>query len=310
MPGIIGEDRSLEAGDSVVWTSPPIGLSSRMWTNFHTHSSFCDGKASLQEMFDSAQDLGLLSLGFSSHAPLPFFRPWAMKAEDMDNYLKEISEITESSKRMEVYAGLEVDFIPGRIGPSYYSLQLDYTIGSVHFVDTFPDGEPWEIDNTHAVFMRGVDEIFKGDVKAGVCRYFEVTREMLELDCPTILGHLDKIKMHNRDGELFDEGASWYTSQIDLLIEAILRSGVIVEVNTRGKYQNKTTTTYPGLDILTKLASKNIPVTINSDAHHPKDLVNGFVEAVGDLRRAGFKEIMILHEGKWQPTRFNERGIC
>ena len=49
-----------------------------MWANFHTHSNYCDGKGLLDEYVAQAISLGMLSLGFSSHAPLPFESSWCM----------------------------------------------------------------------------------------------------------------------------------------------------------------------------------------------------------------------------------------
>ena len=41
-------------------------------TNYHTHSTYCDGKASPREMVDFAVAHGFTALGFSGHSPLPF----------------------------------------------------------------------------------------------------------------------------------------------------------------------------------------------------------------------------------------------
>jgi histidinol-phosphatase (PHP family) len=63
---------------------------------------------------------------------------------------------------------MEVDYIPGSIGPKSKAIldaKLDYTVGSVHFVDSFPDGRGWEIDGSHQVFWMA----FKGYLVA-MCR--------------------------------------------------------------------------------------------------------------------------------------------
>jgi histidinol-phosphatase (PHP family) len=280
-----------------------------MWFNFHTHSEYCDGKTGLQTLLNEALSLKLLSLGFSSHAPLPFYRGWAMKEAELGQYLNEIKDLRSQSRTVEVYAGLEVDFVPGKVSPHTYSTNLDYTIGSIHFVDTFEDGDPWEIDNTSAVFADGLKKIFRGNVKEAVSRYYEITREMIDRYPPTITGHLDKIKIQNTGNLFFREDEPWYRDQIERTIKVIKRSETIVEVNTRGIYQKKCNDTYPSRWILEKLCNNNIPVTINSDAHHPKDLINCFQIAAAELIMAGYKVVHVLHEGKWKPFRFNESGI-
>ncbi len=104
-----------------------------MWFNFHTHSTYCDGKSTLKEIVEHASMLGLKSLGFSSHAPLPFDCKWCMPESRLEEYLQEISAAKLSSQKIEIYSGLEVDYIPNIIGPQALAEKLDYTIGSVHF---------------------------------------------------------------------------------------------------------------------------------------------------------------------------------
>jgi histidinol-phosphatase (PHP family) len=280
-----------------------------MWANFHTHSTYCDGKNSLSDIVEAAKSVPLLSLGFSSHAPLPFERGWAMKPPDFDSYLSEIEKMRAVTNTVDVYAGLEVDYVPGKVGPSLYSSRLDYTIGSIHFVDSFDDGDPWEIDNTNMVFMDGLQRIFKGNVRDAIARYFELTREMILKDPPTVIGHIDKIKIQNIDNTLFREEDSWYKKQINDTIEVLKKTECIVEVNTRGIYQKKSLTTYPSPWIIDLLSTSGIPVTISSDAHHPKDLTAGFADAALLLKTCGYNNIHVLREGKWQPYRFDQHGI-
>src|ERR1700712_5369972 len=102
------------------------------WTNFHTHSNYCDGKGQLSDYIQSAFDSGVFSLGFSSHAPLPFAAKWCMKPEDLDGYLSEIELLNQRHAGIELYKSLEVDFIPDLISPADFRSKLDYTIGSVH----------------------------------------------------------------------------------------------------------------------------------------------------------------------------------
>jgi histidinol-phosphatase (PHP family) len=280
-----------------------------MWANFHTHTNYCDGKTSIEEIVAAASSAGIISLGISSHAPLPFERGWAMNGEMLDSYLREITEIKSRSNDVEVFAGLEIDYIPGKVSPQDFKDKLDYTIGSVHFVDYFDDGNGWEIDNTNAVFMDGLTRIFKGNVREAIGRYFEITREMISNAPPDVTGHLDKIKIQNIDNKLFREDDKWYRDEVAKTIAVLNKSDSIVEVNTRGIYQKKSSTTYPSPWIIRMLCENNVPVTISSDAHHPRDLTNCFSDAARIIAGAGYKTIQILHEGNWRPVSFNEHGL-
>src|SRR5690349_10901605 len=121
-----------------------------MWSNFHTHSKYCDGKGEVTSYISKAEELNMMSLGISSHAPLPFSNPWCMKPENLEDYLSAISAAKATSNAVEIYAGLEIDYIPGIISPDDFRNKLDYTLGSIHFVEQFEDGTRWEIDGPHS----------------------------------------------------------------------------------------------------------------------------------------------------------------
>lgn len=279
-----------------------------MWSNFHSHNNYCDGKGELNDYVQTAQRLGMVSLGFSSHAPVPFTTQWCMKYERLLDYFDEIQKI-KTTATVELYSGLEVDFIPGVTSPNLFRDKLDYTIGSVHFVERLPDGKGWEIDGTHAFFLEGFSKIFHNNIQDTIHRYYELTREMITTACPSVIGHLDKIKIQNVDGKFFSEEDGWYQEEVKQTLQAIQRTEAIVEVNTRGIYQKKSETTYPSPWILSLLHERNIPITISSDAHHCNDIINQFPETAVLLKQIGFKTITILQDGKWKAFPFNEHGI-
>jgi histidinol-phosphatase (PHP family) len=282
-------------------------LQIKMWSNFHTHSNYCDGKSTLEEHILKAQQLGVKSLGFSSHAPVPFDCKWCMKKEEFGSYLQSIQSLKEKTT-VQLYKGLEVDFIPNLISPYDFSDSLDYTIGSIHFVDAFSDGTPWEIDGLHTLFLDGLEKIFKNDFNAAFIRYFELTREMVLSSTPTVVGHLDKMKIQNPANKFFIETEAWYQDEIKKTLQTIKDSGAIVEVNTRGIYQKKTIDTYPSPWILELICKEDIPITISSDAHHADDLINQFESTASLLKKIGFKKIHILYDGEWKPYNFSEKG--
>jgi histidinol-phosphatase (PHP family) len=273
------------------------------------HSTYCDGKSELMDYVDQARKLNMISIGFSSHAPVPFPTKWCMKSERFDDYLINIEKIKKLNSFVEIYKGLEVDFIPGVTSPNLFQDKLDYTVGSIHFVERFPDGTGWEIDGTHALFLEGYSKIFNNNIQDVIIRYFELTREMIVKACPSIVGHLDKIKIQNPDNKFFKETDTWYQDEVNKTLDLINSSSTIVEVNTRGIYQKKTDTTYPSPWILEILHKQNIPVTISSDAHHSDDIINQFPETAALLKKIGFKTISVLSEGAWKPFSFDEHGI-
>ena len=283
------------------------------WTNYHSHCHYCDGKEPPRAHVDSAVRKGMLVFGFSSHSPVPFHTTWSMPLEKATNYIREITQIKQAyAKKIQIYTGLEVDYVPGTMGPNnrlIKNLGLDYTIGSVHFVDRFSDDTPWEIDGQHKVFLYGLSQIFKGNIKLAVSRYFELTRRMLEEDRPDVLGHMDKIKIQNEEGQLFNEDETWYKQEVLRTLKVIAKSKVTVEVNTRGMYKKKTHETYPSRWILEKLHEMSVPIQLNADSHHPDELTSHFETTAAMLKEIGFKYLRVLIDGKWQSVPFSKKGV-
>ncbi|WKN41676.1 histidinol-phosphatase [Tunicatimonas pelagia] len=273
------------------------------YTNYHSHCYFCDGKDTPEVYLQRAIQLGMPAYGISSHAPLPYELSWPMKEADRESYVREIERLKEKyTNQIEVYRGLEVDFIPGVVGPSWVkdTFSLDYTIGSVHFVDFFTNGFPWEIDGRHQVFLQGLQEIFANNIEAAICRYYALVRQMVREDPPDIVGHLDKIKIQSEGSKLFNERATWYEAEVEKTLDSIAEVGLIMEVNTRGIYKQLTPEPYPSYWILERMRERNIPIMLNSDAHHPREISSHFAEVTARLSAIGYEQVRVLYQGVWQ----------
>jgi histidinol-phosphatase (PHP family) len=214
--------------------------------------------------------------------------------------------------KIALYLGLEMDFIPGVVSNQsthIASAGLDFTIGSIHYTGTFSNGVHCEVDGPHQVFLRGVQELFAGDVKAMVKAYFALTRQMIQTSPPDVVGHLDKIKMQAEEGNLFSEHSPWYQEEIAQTLEAIARQNLRVEVNTRGIYKKKVLETYPSPWILERMHQMDIPVVLSSDNHLPEEMDALFPETLSLLQKIGFQTVDVLYQGKWQPVAFHAKGL-
>lgn len=281
------------------------------WTNFHSHSHFCDGKESPEAQVLQALAYGFPAFGFSSHGPLPFSNSWSVKPDQLDAYLQEIRQLQAKYQgQIQLYLGMEIDYVPNLISPIDSTFDsLDYCLGSIHFIDAFEDGTPWEIDGRHERFLEGLRDIYQGDIEAVVRRYFELTREMIQVACPDVIGHLDKMKIQNEGGDLFSESAPWYREAVFQTLEEIRGAGVIVEVNTRGLYKKVSDTPYPSPWILAEMQKMGIPIMLNSDSHRPQELQSCFDATAAQLLEIGFQELMIFFDHTWQPVPFTSQGI-
>jgi histidinol-phosphatase (PHP family) len=283
-------------------------------TNYHSHSHYCDGVESPRAQVEAAIKQGVGIFGFSSHGPVCFTNAWSMKAERLDAYLTETRALQkEYADQLELYVGLEVDYLPSGNsseygGPSAYAPQLDFTVGSVHYLDQNEIGTPWEIDGSTEKFMRGLVEVHGGDIQKVICLYYGRIRSMIERDPPDIVGHLDKIKIHNWGNSLYDEDEAWYQAEIDQTLDVIAGSDCVLEVNTRGIYK-KNLNTYPSLPILQKARQRHIPVMVNPDSHAPAEVTAELLPTLSQLKNLGFRTLRILTQGQWQDVAFDEQGL-
>ena len=69
---------------------PKVCYTIRMKANYHTHSTWCDGKDSPEAMVRAALEKGFSALGFTSHALLPHADPWTLQPHTVAPYVDEI----------------------------------------------------------------------------------------------------------------------------------------------------------------------------------------------------------------------------
>ena len=273
-----------------------------MQSNFHSHCLFCDGRASMETFVRFAVAKNLDCYGISSHAPVPFPNRWAMKKEDMDEYRQEFFRLQEKYKsQIELYLGLEVDYIPGVASIKDDVVQhqkWDYLISSIHHLGQFPSGIFWNIDGSFDTFKKGLDSIFSGDIFFATKTFYRYTCEMIELGGFDMIGHMDKIAVNGRKVPGFNISDKWYDDLIQETFQLLAEKGIIVEINTKSFYDKKIV--FPDIRYFKRLHQLNIPVMVNSDCHYPDKVTDGFPEMHKLLQEAGFKTVRILKEGRWQ----------
>ncbi len=166
----------------------PVFNSTKPWTaTLHTHSNYCDGKRKPDKYIKAACDMGLTTLGFSSHAPVPYPPGssaidvfWCMPVESIHSYVETIRNLqAENTGRLDVRMGLEIDYIPHVMGPGhpvFRAMNLDYTIGSVHVAGRRNDGTMWTVDCGPEKFSAGIETLFSGSVEQAGCEYYRRIR--------------------------------------------------------------------------------------------------------------------------------------
>lgn len=274
-------------------------------TNYHTHTNFCDGKFSAEEMIWAAIDRGINILGFSSHSMYPFAHDYHISPKEHDAYVNEIKKLATAYKdKIEIYCGFEADYVQGLSAPDMYYYQKfnpDYLIGSVHYV--FGSKGFFEADGSLEDIINGIDKYFDGNRKEAVQTYFALQREMLEKCSFTFWAHPDLIRKQNAKKTLFDESESWYKKELKAVAKAAAKAGVIAEVNTGGIARGYLDSPYPSMEFLELLHENNVPVTFGADAHSTDAIDFWFEEAIQYIKKAGYTELHYFQAGSVKSQR-------
>ena len=241
-----------------------------MKANYHTHTTWCDGKNTPREVVEAAIARGFDAIGFSSHSMLPQDDvDWVLTPAKAPRYAAEIRALAkEYATRIRVLCGVEADYIPGGAEPSrraYAAVSPDYIIGSVHFVRA-PDGGIVCVDKTPESLADGIRDHFGGSVEAYVRAYFAQVRGSLAFDFD-VVGHPDLVRKFNAKHPYFDEGVAWYREELALTADAVAASGKLVEVNTGAISRGWLDDAYPSPEFRALLRGRGVRFVLSSDAH-------------------------------------------
>ena len=296
--------------------------------SYHTHSSFCDGKASAATMAETAFQQGYSFLGFSSHAPLKFKTNWQMTWDSLSAYAAEIRSLGEqwSTQGMTVLLGLEIDSLGDRLRhtkppvgsslssdtwpgyPGYSAIQPDFKIGSVHYVQ-IGSAKAFTVDESAEEFARHANECAGGQSELIWQTYFRNLCAMIHNGGFDIVGHFDIVRKNNDDNRWFDEGSKNYRAAAFEAAELASKQDLVVEINCGGLLRGKTKAIYPSIEVLKFMREKGIRITFGDDAHAPAHLGPGQSIAADYAKAAGFRSIWFLDEKlHWQELAIDKAG--
>ena len=267
----------------------------------HTHSIYCDGKDTLEEMVLSAIKKGFDSIGFSGHSYMDIYAEFSMSEEKAARYRAEIAALQEKyADRIRIFCGLEKD--------NYTQLSLDgydYLIGSVHvmrykdqllFID-------WSAERTR----ENIEKFFGGDGIAYAKHYFETVVDLPNHGTFDILGHFDLLtKFNEKEPDLFDTQCEEYRAAATAAAEALVGKVKFFEINTGAISRGYRTTPYPTVPLIKEFKNQGFGVVISSDCHDSQKLDCYFDEAVELLEYCGFNEKYILTENGFKAVGIKE----
>ena len=102
--------------------------------DLHTHSTWTDGRASIEEMAKAARDAGLEYFAMTDHSRR-LAMAHGLDPARLDEQRREIERVAERIKGITVLRGIEVDILEdGRLDlPDQTLAQLDWVVASVHY---------------------------------------------------------------------------------------------------------------------------------------------------------------------------------
>ncbi len=226
----------------------------------HSHTSYCDGKNTPEEMVLAAIEKGLKSYGFSEHGYTFFDDSYCLSPGAALEYEAEIRTLKEKYKdKIEILLGIEQDVFSDCAYEGY-----DYIIGSVHYIKK--DGKYRPIDESAAEFENICREWFDGDYYAMAEDYYRNVA-MLKDKNISIAGHLDLITKFNEGDKLFDTKCRRYLNAAFGAIDALLPLGIPFEINTGALSRGYRTEPYPALNLIEYIKSKGGGLILTSDTH-------------------------------------------
>jgi len=254
-------------------------------SNIHTHTVFCDGKNTPEEMIERAEELGFVSLGFSSHASQTMNSFWGLR--DEQGYIARIRELAAQNNRIRIHLGVELDTVAHCDREKY-----DYILGGIHYLYRGEEGYP--VDHTAWDTRNGAEKLYGGDMMAACEGFFKTVIGMMEEMKPDIVAHYDLMTKCNEDGLLIDEDHPRYQKAATEALESVKAAGVLLEVNTGAMARGYRTRPYPAPFLMKRWREMGGKIILGSDCHRVDLLDYGFDEAVEYARAAGFKKISRL----------------
>ena len=263
-----------------------------MIANFHTHSTFCDGKHTPEEIILAAIEKGFSAIGFSGHGYTPFDLRYCMK--DTPGYIAEINRLKEQyQSRIQVYLGIEEDAL-AFVDRS----QVDYIIGSSHYIhvkDTY-----YSVDSGYDYITRCL-AAFDNDVLSMAEAYYSTFCDYIRTRKPDIIGHFDLITKYDEKNMPLFLGDPGYHRIAERYIAEAAKSGSIFEVNMGAMARGLRTDPYPHDNLLHVLKKLDAPLILSSDSHHIDTLDLGFEDVKNHLCDIGFTQLWTLDHGKFVP---------
>ena len=240
------------------------------YSNFHTHTVYCDGKNTPEELVLEAIRLGCPKIGFSGHSYIDYDESYCMSIEGTAKYKSEILSLKEKYKgRIDILLGVEQDYYSNEPTDGY-----EYVIGSVHAVKK--GDEYLTVDLDKETQLEFVSRVYGGDFYSFCEDYYELVSDVYNKTKCDIVGHFDLVTKFNEGGCLFDTSHPRYKCAAKKALDSLLACPVVFEINYGAMAMGYRTSPYPEGWIIDYIKSHGGRLMMNSDCHDARYLLYGF----------------------------------
>lgn len=263
--------------------------------SYHTHTTYSDGKSSLEEMIVQAIKLGWSEIGISDHLIIHkdinntrnltevsngihkfYYETFEAAKRNCAQRIKEIREVA-TNYPIKVLVGFEADYfaydgwVEGFKG-FLQGLDLDYIHSGNHFLVH----DNVLINSVHP----SIDLSDKALQKKLISEHFNNIRLAIKSGLFDFIAHLDFMRWSKMVGE------SDYKDERMAIIEALGHNHTPYELNSKG--YKSIGEQYPARWMLEELKKRDVPIVINDDAHHANDLGQYFDRAEALLQELNY----------------------
>ena len=255
-------------------------------SDFHTHTSYCDGKNSPFEMADKAYELGFSHYGFSGHGYTHFDTSYCMSRDSLENYRSDIAKIKELYEgKMCVLCGVEQDMYSDEPTNGY-----DYIIGSSHYLSY--GGEYLPVDLSKEKTYRIITELFDGDFDRFAEQYYRELSLLPERVEASIIGHFDLVTKYKSRFNLY-LGERYYEAAFCCL-DKLLEYSIPFEINVGAISRGYRSSPYPDKRILERIFNNGGEIVITGDTHKAENLGKNLDIGINLAKEVGFTERVIF----------------
>ena len=232
-------------------------------TDLHTHTVYCDGKNTPEQMVLKGIERGLKCIGVLAHSYCEFEPDAFLHPDKIKEFQNTVNELkVKYQDNIKVLCGVEQDAFSNK---AITTKGFDYVIGSVHYFNV--DGKFYPIDLSEESFVKNVNELFNGDYYSAVENYFSTVGQVIELTGADIIGHFDLIKKFNQNEKYFSTSHDRYVCAYRKAVDKLVAYKKPFEINVGQMAKGNANEPYPSKKIREYISSKGGFFVYGSDSH-------------------------------------------